>query len=70
MQRSLSVSAPVCFDYLADRSYRQRLSHQLFAKIQSRTIIPAIEAFPLHRAAEAHRLLESRLNMGAVALLP
>ena len=69
-QRSLTVSAPVCFEYFDDRPYLQRLAHQLFAKIQSRTIIPAIEAFPLSRAAEAHHRIESRQNMGAVVLTP
>jgi NADPH2:quinone reductase len=69
-QRSLTVSAPVCFDYFDDRPYLQRLAHQLFAKIQSRTINPAIEAFPLSRAAEAHHRIESRQNMGAVVLTP
>ncbi len=69
-QRSLTVSAPVCFDYFDDRPYLQRLAHQLFAKIQSRVIIPAVEAFPLSRAAEAHHRIESRQNMGAVVLTP
>jgi len=69
-QRSLTVSAPVCFDYFDDRPYLQRLAHQLFAKIQSRTIIPAIEAFPLTKAAEAHLRIESRQTMGAVVLVP
>jgi NADPH2:quinone reductase len=67
-KRSLTVSAPVCFDYLDDRLYFQRLAHQLFAKIQSRMIIPVIEAFPLSGAAEAHHRIESRQNMGAVVL--
>jgi NADPH2:quinone reductase len=69
-QRSLTVSAPVCFDYFDDRLYLQRLAHQLFAKIQSRTIIPAIEVFPLSQAAEAHHRIESRQTMGAVVLTP
>jgi len=69
-QRSLTVSAPVCFDYFEDRTYLQRLAHQLFAKIQSRVIIPAIEAFPLSRATEAHNRIESRQTMGAVVLTP
>jgi NADPH2:quinone reductase len=67
-QRSLTVSAPVCFDYFDDRSYLQRLAHQLFAKIQNRMIIPAIEAFPLSQATEAHNRIESRQTMGAVVL--
>jgi NADPH:quinone reductase-like Zn-dependent oxidoreductase len=69
-QRSLTVSAPVCFDYFDDRPYLQRLAHQLFAKIQSRTIIPAIEAFPLSQATGAHNRIESRQTMGAVVLIP
>jgi NADPH2:quinone reductase len=69
-QRSLTVSAPVCFDYFDDRSYLERLAHQLFAKIQSRMIIPAIEAFPLSQAVKAHHRIESRQNMGAVVLTP
>jgi NADPH2:quinone reductase len=67
-QRSLTVSAPVCFDYFDDRPYLQRLAHQLFAKIQNRMIIPAIEAFPLSQATEAHNRIESRQTMGAVVL--
>jgi NADPH2:quinone reductase len=69
-QRSLTISAPVCFDYFEDRTYLQRLAHQLFAKIQNRVIIPAIETFPLSRAAEAHHRIESRQTMGAVVLIP
>jgi NADPH:quinone reductase-like Zn-dependent oxidoreductase len=69
-QRSLTVSAPVCFDYFDDRPYLQRLAHKLFAKIQSHMIIPAIEAFPLSQATEAHNRIESRQNMGAVVLTP
>ena len=69
-QRSLTVSAPVCFDYFDDRPYMQRLAHQLFAKIQNRMIIPAIEAFPLSQATDAHKKIESRQTMGAVVLTP
>jgi NADPH2:quinone reductase len=67
-QRSLTVSTPVCFDYLDDRTYLQRLAHQLFARIQSQKINPAIETFPLSQAAGAHHRIESRQNMGAVVL--
>jgi NADPH2:quinone reductase len=69
-QRSLTVSAPVCFDYFDDRLYLQRLARQLFAKIQSRTIIPAVEAFHLSQATEAHIRIEARQTMGAVVLTP
>lgn len=69
-QRSLTVSAPVCFDYFDDRPYRQRLAHQLFAKIQNRTIIPTIETIPFSQAMEAHKQFEDRQTMGAIALKP
>ncbi len=69
-KRSLTVSAPVCFEYFRDRRYLQRLAHQLFSRIQSRTIIPVTEMFPLSQAAEAHQRIESRQNMGAVVLVP
>ena len=68
--RSLTVSAPVCFDYFSDRTYMQRLAHHLFSKIQSRAIVPAIESYPLSQAAEAHHRIEDRRNMGAVVLTP
>jgi NADPH:quinone reductase-like Zn-dependent oxidoreductase len=69
-ERSLTVSAPVCFDYFDDRSNFLRLVHQLFAKIQSRAIVPAIEAFPLSQASKAHSRIEDRQTMGAVVLTP
>jgi NADPH2:quinone reductase len=69
-QRSLIASAPVFFDYFDDRHYLQRLARQLFAKIQSRTIIPAIEVFPMSQAVEAHNRIEARQTMGSVVLTP
>jgi len=69
-QRSLTVSAPVCFDYFDDRPYLQRLARQLFANIQNRTIIPAVEVFPMSRAVEAHNRIEARQTMGTVVLTP
>ena len=69
-QRSATVSAPLCLDYFDDRTYLQRIAHQLFAKIQHRTIIPAIETFPLDQVAEAHNRMEARQTMGAIVLTP
>jgi NADPH:quinone reductase-like Zn-dependent oxidoreductase len=68
MKRSLTLSAPVIFDYIEDRSYLQRLSHQLFTKIQNGSLLPVIETHPLSEAAAAHARIESRLTTGAVAL--
>jgi len=69
-QRSLTVSASECFDYFDNRPYLHRLAHQLFAKIQNRTIIPAIEVLHLSQASEAHGRIEARQTMGAVVLTP
>ena len=69
-RRSLTVSAPVCFDYFDDRPYLHRLAHHLFAKIQSRSILPAVESFPLSQASKAHSRIEARQTMGAVVLTP
>jgi NADPH:quinone reductase len=67
-QGSLTVSAPVCFDYFDDRPYLHRLAHQLFEKIQRRTIVPAVETLPLSQASLAHSRLENRETMGAIVL--
>lgn len=69
-RRSLTVSTPVCFHYVDDRPFLHRLAHQLFEKIQSHTIIPAIETFPLRMAPEAHSRIEARQTTGAVVLTP
>jgi NADPH:quinone reductase len=68
--RSLTVSAVDSFDYLDDRLYLQRLAQHYFTKIQHRTIIPAIETFPLDQVADAHARIEARQTMGAVVLTP
>ena len=68
MKRSLTVSAPVIFDYSENRSYLQRLAHQLFTKIQNGSIVPAIKTFPLNAAAQAHAMIESRRSSGCVVL--
>lgn len=69
-QRSLTVSAPDCFDYFDDQAYLQRLAHQLFVKILQRTIIPEVETFPLSQVSDAHHRIEARQTMGTVVLIP
>lgn len=68
MKRSLTVSAPMIFDYSENRSFLHRFAHQLFAKIQNGSILPVMETFPLNAAADAHARIESRLTTGAVVL--
>jgi NADPH:quinone reductase-like Zn-dependent oxidoreductase len=69
-QNSLTVSAPVCFDYFDDRAFLHRTVHQLFTKIENRTIAPVVETLPLGLAAEAHRRIEARETMGTLVLIP
>lgn len=69
-RRSLTVSAHDVLDYLGDRLYLQRSAHYYFAKLQRRAIIPVVESTPLIQAGEAHEKIESRRNMGAIALIP
>ncbi len=69
-RRSLTVSALSPFDYLHDRLYLQRLALQLFTRLRNRTLTPAVETFPLSRAAEAHQRIETGQTMGAAVLAP
>jgi NADPH:quinone reductase-like Zn-dependent oxidoreductase len=69
-KRSLTLSAPVVFDYFADRPYFQRLAHHLFTMIQHKTIIPALSRFPLGQAAQAHRQTNDQKHTGGAVLIP
>ena len=69
-RRSLTLSAPVGFDFFVDRPYFQRLAHHLFTMIQHHTVTPVFNRFPLGQAAEAHRHAIDREHMGSVVLIP
>jgi NADPH2:quinone reductase len=69
--KSLMVSRPILFDYLDDPVRARAMSEGLYSALEGgRLIPPRIMSLPLARAAEAHRLLESREPHDAVVLIP
>lgn len=69
--KSLSVTRPSLFHYIADRARLEAMSTRLFAAAMDGTLSITIGAtFALRECAAAHRALESRSTTGAVVLLP
>ncbi len=69
--RSLSVSRPVVFHHVADQVRYRRSGERVFDLISSGKIrIRPPVAYPLRKAAQAHRALESGLTTGATILVP
>lgn len=69
--RSLTVSRPVVFHYLADRAVLEQAAAALFGEIAGGGVkVRIARTFPLAEAAAAHRLLESRGSTGSLLLLP
>jgi NADPH2:quinone reductase len=68
---SLYVTRPKLFDYVASRDELLASATALFEKLRSGAVrVRVHERFPLERAADAHRLLESRKTSGSVVLVP
>jgi NADPH2:quinone reductase len=68
---SLFVTRPTLWHYIADRPSLLARAGELFGWIGSgRLFLYISQVLPLERAAEAHRLLESRQSMGKVLLSP
>jgi NADPH2:quinone reductase len=69
--RSLTVSRPVVFHYLADRAALDQAAAALFGAIAGGGInVKIAGTFPLTEAAAAHQLLKSRGSTGSLLLLP
>lgn len=69
--RSLSITRPSLFHYIADRARLDAMANRLFSAVLDGTLNVTIGAtFALHECAAAHRALESRGTTGAVVLLP
>lgn len=70
-ERSLTVSRPILFHYLARPDIAGPLVEKAFAALADGIIasVPSL-TLPLARAAEAHRLLEARQSPGAIVLIP
>jgi len=67
--KSATLSRPVLFHYLSDRSDLEHLSALLFNDLQQRWLTPEHPGvFPLSEAAKAHALLESRNSTAPIVL--
>jgi len=68
--KSITLSRPVLFHYIADRSALQSVATEMFAALRAGVIRADITArYPLAAAAQAHEDLESRRTAGQIVLL-
>lgn len=68
---SLYLTRPTLGDYVATRAELVRRTDDLFARIADGTLHVRVGAtFPLERAADAHRALESGSTTGKILLVP
>lgn len=69
--RSLTVSRPIVFHFLADPPMRAEMARATFAALADGTLtIETGRVLPLREAAAAHELLESRTVAGPIVLVP
>ena len=70
VQKSLTFSRPVVFDYVATPAKLAERTQRLWAALADGTLkVPPIERFSLDAAAQAHERLESRRTIGALVLV-
>jgi NADPH2:quinone reductase len=70
VQKSITFSRPVVFDYVATRAALAERAQRLWAALAGGQIrLPPIERHALEAAARAHERLESRATSGALVLL-
>ncbi len=69
--KSLTVTRPSLFHYIADTTRRDDMARRLFAAIADGTLQVAVgQRYTLADCAEAHRALEARRTTGATVLIP
>ena len=69
VQKSLTFSRPVAFDYVATQAVLNERAERVWQALRTGAIkTPEIETFALRDAAMAHEKLESRLSTGAIVL--
>ena len=69
VQKSLSFSRPVAFDYVATQALLNERAERVWHALRTGAIkTPEIETFSLRDAALAHEKLESRSSTGAIVL--
>ena len=70
VQKSLTFSRPVVFDYVATPALLTERAQRLWAALADGAVrVPPIERWSLDAAARAHARLESRSTVGALVLL-
>jgi NADPH:quinone reductase-like Zn-dependent oxidoreductase len=70
VEKSLSFSRPVVFDYVSTHSQLTERAQRVWRALADGAIKPpAIERHPLERAMYAHARLESRGTVGPLILL-
>lgn len=68
---SLYVTRPTLFTHIATRDALLENAGELFAMLEAGKVTITIDqTFPLERAADAHRALQSRQTTGATVLIP
>ncbi|CAN1562969.1 Qor NADPH,quinone reductase and related Zn-dependent oxidoreductases [Rhabdaerophilaceae bacterium] len=68
---SLFVTRPTLFTHIAKPETYRAMAKRLFGAVANGTlVIPARTSFPLEKAADSHRALESRGTVGSTILLP
>jgi NADPH2:quinone reductase len=69
--RSLTVTRPIVFHFLADPAARAEMARTAFAALADGTLsVETGRVLPLREAAAAHALLESRTVAGPIVLVP
>jgi len=68
---SLFLTRPTLFDYMSTIEEQEAMAAELFGMVTGGKIqIEVHQTFPLARAGDAHRALESRATTGSTVLLP
>jgi NADPH:quinone reductase len=70
-RRSLFLTRPSLFDYVATRAALEGAARDLFAVVKRGAVKIRIgQSYPLEDAATAHRDLEARRTTGSTVLIP
>jgi NADPH:quinone reductase len=68
---SLYIARPTLFAHIADTGTLRAMARNLFRVVGNGSVkIPVNHTFPLAKAADAHRALESRQTTGSTVLIP